>query len=76
MEHGPRCLRQPKKVPSWGSKMPHIPIQNKIGLELTMQKRKIKSQREEIQKLKEDIRDLKSILADAKRKGFTQTNRV
>jgi hypothetical protein len=75
MEHGPRCRRQPKS-PQLGFQMPHASIQNKIGLELTTQKKKIKSQREEIRKLKEDIRDLKSILADAKSKGFTKTNRV
>jgi hypothetical protein len=66
----------PKKSPAGVPPMPHAPIQNKIGLELAIQKRKIKFQKEEIRKLKDDIIDLKSDLADAKAKGFTQTNRV
>ena len=65
-----------RKSPQLGFQMPHATIQNKIGLELIAQKKKIRDQREEIIKLKEAIRDYKIIVADAKAKGFTHTNRV
>jgi archaellum component FlaC len=51
-------------------------IRNTLGLELAAQKKKIREQKEEIHKLRESIKDYKTIVADAKRKGFTDTNRV
>jgi hypothetical protein len=48
----------------------------KHSIELARKDRKIENQKEEIHTLKESIRNYKAIIADAKRRGFTSTNRV
>jgi hypothetical protein len=47
----------------------------KHRIELDQQKRKIARQKDDIHKLREVIRDLRIIIADAKQKGFTKSNR-
>jgi hypothetical protein len=49
---------------------------DKRGLELAQTKQKIRDQKQEIHKLKEAIRDYKALIADAKREGFSHTDRV